>query len=101
MTYQEAYKHLSEAEILDLTQGDTKDSEAVNVAMKVLEQRINEPHWLAIATDENGMTNTFRCSTCGSYVYLLNTAYECRYGYCPECGVEMRSEAGLVSVRRG
>jgi hypothetical protein len=37
MTNQEAIKWLREAEILDLTCGNTKDREAVNMAIKALE----------------------------------------------------------------
>ena len=42
--------------------------------------------WTAIATDESGLTTTFKCPLCGEYTYIRYPGDKCNYEYCPHCG---------------
>ena len=66
MDNQEAIKWLREAEILDLASGNTKDREAVNMAISALQEQL-EPHYCReckwsrchINVDKYGNTETY------------------------------------------
>ena len=54
MNNQEAIKWLREAEILDLASGNTKDMEAVNMAISALEKQIpKKPNKIQSQNSEN------------------------------------------------
>lgn len=58
MNNQEAIKWLREAEILDLTCGNTKDREAVNMAISALERQIPKKPKMSLDA-------YFVCPVCG------------------------------------
>lgn len=70
MTPQEAIKWLNEAEILDLTSGNTKDRQALNMAVAAFEKQI--PKKPEYKEEDRFVKNHFAW-----------------YGYCPQCGCEI------------
>ena len=45
--------------------------------------------WIKNNPDSRGYSDTFKCSNCGSMVYLAAYYTDCDYPYCPWCRAEM------------
>lgn len=53
--------------------------------------------WVKIKPDSRGYTDCFKCSNCGTFVYMRLYYTECEYPYCPWCRCELidtEEEAG-------
>ena len=72
MTNQEAIKWLNEAEILDLTRGNTKDRQAINAAISALAKQIPKKPTLH--------EGWLYCSVCKKDILMEG------YKFCPDCG---------------
>ena len=53
------------------------------------EETQTETRWIPVATDQNGLTQTFKCSACGGFAYVQHENNVCYYEYCPNCGQRM------------
>ena len=84
MTNKEAIKWLNEAEILDLTRGNTKDRQAINTAISALWKQIpKNPEDLQPVKNAAGHTfsKSGKCPCCGETV-----EYYCNSWVCDFCG---------------
>lgn len=91
MNNQEAIKWLREAEILDLASGNTKDREAVGLAVEALEKQI--PKKLIAEgdgyADGSMVYDSFYCPSCDHR--MEEDEIE---DYCPNCGQKITWEGG-------
>jgi len=77
MTNKEAIRWLHTAEILDLCNGNSKDRQAVNLAIDALRKTIPEPPY------END--TMYQCPYCRRSL-TYKTCVKKTYEYCPKCG---------------
>ena len=49
---------------------------------------------LPVATDENGMTDTFQCPVCLMFYERRLPSRTADINYCPYCGVDVDDEGG-------
>lgn len=92
MTLEEAIKWLREAEILDLASGNTKDREAVNMAISALEKQIpKKPNKIRSKNSEN-LWNLY-CPSCDNWIGMWYSRLKredmhniSNGSICPYCG---------------
>ena len=83
MITKEAIKWLNEAEILDLTSGNTKDKQAIDAAIEALEKQI--PQKYSKVLDYLGRERP-ECGNCGEVIE------DGMWDYCPWCGQRIGGE---------
>ena len=99
MTREEAIEVLKDCELNPCV---PKDKEAVNMALKALEQKPKMGHWIGRKEVKPGVWKDFtvfvnskgytvddcRCSECGDWL-TGSDEYDCPARYCPNCGAKM------------
>ena len=92
MTNKEAITHLEclNSEVYSyLTEGQYK---ALKMAIKALENEPKQAKWIKVDPESRGYAEIYQCSNCLTNVQLSYWDKECDYGYCPNCGADMRGD---------
>lgn len=63
-----------------------EDLEALDMAIKTLEQKLKTGYWILDETD-----NSITCNKCGCLMWA-GDLYHGNAHYCPNCGTEMKGE---------
>jgi primosomal protein N' len=96
MTNEEAIKILSKVtlayEIGKVTITQKEINEALDMAIKALEQQPKTGHWIFHKPFDNGCKNCNECIECSQCHIWLNYDFYAKTQYCPNCGADMRGE---------
>lgn len=77
------FRRLCYTDDLEGMEKSHKDKEAIDMAIKALEQQIAHRHWSLTDTD----MNAYECPYCEElYIVEEGTPIDNRYNYCPNCG---------------
>ena len=70
---------------------DSEDNEALDLAIKALEQQPKKGHWEYVQYDSNPNIGNWHCSECRGICTEMHSI-EDGYNYCPNCGAKMEVE---------
>jgi PHP family Zn ribbon phosphoesterase len=91
MTNEEAKEHLKDI-LADVPNDKCIDwIEALNQAIKALEQESKTGHWEWVQYDCNPNIGNWHCSECRGICTKMHSI-EDAYNYCPNCGAKMEVE---------
>lgn len=90
MTEERAKKVLQEQ--IDIIQEyDEEDIEALEMAIKALEQQSKTGHWISLGGVPSSLGVYRWCSNCDCGI-AVNEFHRNHYNFCPNCGVKMEGE---------
>ena len=93
MTREEAIENLKELlECNYVDKFEDAENEALEMAIKALEQEPKTGHWIAIDEEPH---EDYECDKCGYTIstYTANIEPHTEYKYCPNCGAKMVQES--------
>ena len=88
MTHDEMIDTLKGLVFGSLDRTTAKEREALNMAIKALEQEPKTGHWITLDYQKG----KFECSECHTQGYVDTCMYKPIWEFCPRCGADMRGD---------
>lgn len=88
MTNEEAIDYFERSYASGDTDDERQHNEALNKAIKALEQQPKTGHWVKVTNGRGG----HECDACHDYAPSFQNGNEYLSAFCPNCGADMRGD---------